>query len=269
MASAAADGDDRGVSIGRIFSRAFGTIGSNPLATLGIAFLFSALPGLAFLFAVRNLQSFWLATMADLNTYFVVGVGLFSFLIYILLWTITQGALVRTTVAFSEGGKATMGESIMAGLRAAVPLLLLALLTAVAISIGLVLLIVPGVILYVLWSVAAPALVEERLGPLEALGRSRHLTSGARWKVFGLILILFVMYCLFVALVGLLSVISYGGLDEFAAGGPTLSLGDMAFNLVSSTIISAVGAVMLSSLYVELRDWKDGPRTEALADIFG
>lgn len=35
MATAAADRDDRSVSIGRIFDRAFATIGGNPVATLG------------------------------------------------------------------------------------------------------------------------------------------------------------------------------------------------------------------------------------------
>jgi hypothetical protein len=269
MASAAADGGDRSVSIGRIFSRAFGTIGGNPVATLGIACVFSGLPSLALLYAAQNLQESWVNAMAGLGTGAVVGFGAFSFLVYMLLWMITQGALVRATVAFSEGHKASLGESIMAGLRAAVPLLLLGLLTAVAFAVGLVLLIVPGIILYVMWSVAAPALVDERLGPLEALERSGDLTRGMRWKVFGLILILFVMYWLFAALVGLISVMTYGGLDEFAASGSRLSLGDMAINLVSSTITSGVGGVMHSSLFIELRDWKDGPQTETLADIFG
>lgn len=269
MATAAADGDGRSVSIGRIFSRAFGAIGGNPVATLGIAFLFSGLPSLALLYAAQNLQDFWLKAMAGLGTGAVVGFGAFSFLVYMLLWMITQGALVRATIAFSEGHKAGLGESIMAGLRAAVPLLLLAVLTTVAFAVGLVLLIVPGVILYVMWSVAAPALVDERLGPIEALGRSRYLTRGTRWKVFGLILVLLVMYWLFAALVGLISVMTYGGLDEFAASGSNLSPGDMVINLISSTITSGVGGVIHSSLFVELRDWKDGPQAETLAEIFG
>jgi hypothetical protein len=269
MASAASDGIDRNVSIGRIFSRAFGTIGSNPLTTLGIAFLFSALPSVALLFAAQNLQSFWLASMAGLGSGAIVGIAAFSFLIYMLLWMITQGALARTTVAFSEGGKASLGESVAAGLRAAVPLLLLALLTSVACTIGFALLLVPGIILYVMWSVAAPSLVEERLGPIEALARSSDLTRGTRWKIFGLTLVLVAMYFLFAALIGMLSVMIDGGIDDFAANGGTLSLADIAINLVSSTITAGIGGVMYGSVYVELRDWKDGPRTDTLADIFG
>ena len=269
MAGAETDRGDRDVSIGRIFSRAFGTIGGNPLATLGIAFLFSALPSVALLYAVQNLQSLWLASMAGVGMGAVIGFGVFAFLVYILSWMITQGALVRATLAFSEGRKAGLGESVTTGLHAAAPLFLLGLLTALALPIGFALLIVPGVILYVMWSVAAPSLVAEGLGPIEALGRSRDLTRGVRWKIFGLTLILLVMYFLFVSLIGVLTVMTYGGADEFAASGSRLTFADMAINLVSTTITSGVGAVIPGSLYVELRDWKDGPPTQALADIFG
>jgi len=269
MATAVAQEGDRSVSIGRIFSRAFATIGTNPVATLGIAFLFSALPSLGLLYGAQYLQSFWAENLDLLGPGTIMGMLVFTSLVYILLWTITQGALVRATVAYSEGRKASIGESVMAGLRVAIWLFLLAVMTAVAFVIGMILLIVPAVILYVMWSVAAPALVEERLGPIEALGRSRYLTRGTRWKVFGLILILVVMYWLFVALVGLISVMTSGGLAELAASGSNLSPVDVAINLVSSTIIAGVGGVMHSALFVELRDWKDGPQTEALADIFG
>ncbi|HEX8574217.1 MAG TPA: YciC family protein [Allosphingosinicella sp.] len=268
MASVAAL-EERNVSIGRIFSRTFGTIASNPVATLGIAFLFGALPGLALIFAVQGMMTVWVENLGLVGPATIVGMMVFSILLYILFWMITQGALVRATVAFSEGRKASIGECILAGLRVALPLFLLALISAVALAFGFLLLIVPGVILYVMWSVAAPSLVEERLGPIEALSRSQDLTRGARWKVFGLVLIGIVMYWLFVALVGLITVMANGGLGELAASGSSLSPVDVAINAVSSTITAAVGGVLHSSLFVELREWKDGPATEQLADIFG
>ncbi|HEU0098510.1 MAG TPA: hypothetical protein VFQ67_07020 [Allosphingosinicella sp.] len=268
MATVAA-GEDRSVSIGRVFSRAFGTIASNPLATLGIAFLFSALPGLAVLYVAQELQGFWTENLELVGPATIIAMAVFSSLLYILFWIITQGALVRATVAFSEGRKASVGESVMAGLRVALPLVLLGVMSAIALIFGFLLLIVPGVILYVMWSVAAPALVEERLGPVEALGRSSDLTRGTRWKVFGLILILVVMYWLFAALVGLLTVMMNGGLAAMAANASRLSASDLAINAISSTIIATVGGVIHSSLFVELREWKDGPATEQLADIFG
>lgn len=267
MATAAAHGDDRSVSIGRVFSRAFGTIAANPATTLGIGFLFGALPSLLAAYAIQTVRAESFATLGPAAT---IGIGLFSLLVTILLGIIAQGVLVRVTVAFSEGRKASLGESVMAGLRVALPLFVLGVLSALGLALGFLLLVVPGVILYMMWSVAAPSLVEERLGPIEAFGRSRHLTRGARWKIFGLTLVVLVVYWIVSGVVAALTIASYGGLEQVAASaaqGP--SLVQLAVNAVVATLYSAVSGVIPPSLYVELRDWKDGPQTEALAEIFG
>ena len=265
MATALAAGEDRSVSIGRIFSRAFGTIGSNPVATLGIAFLFGALPSVLIAYVMQTLGA---AAFAALGAAATIGISLFSIFTAILLAMITQGALVRATVAHSEGRKSSLAESAMAGLRVALPLLGLAVLSALGIGLGFLLLIVPAVILYVMWSVAAPALVEERLGPIEALGRSSDLTRGVRWKIFGLLLVILVLYWMFSALVAMIGVMSYGGLEAFTGGTEAMPVGYLVINAVGGTITSAGWGVILTSLYVELRDWKDGPQTAVLADIF-
>jgi hypothetical protein len=188
----------------------------------------------------------------------------------IALAMITQGALVRATVAHSEGRKASFGESTAAGLAVALPLFGMAILSGLGMLVGLLLLIVPGVILYVMWSVSAPALVEERLGPIEALGRSRELTRGARWKVFGLLLVATVISWIFSGIIGLVSMTWYGGPIEFAnAAAAGLPFAYYAVNALFQTVSLALWGVIQSSLYVELRNWKDGPATEALAEIFG
>lgn len=267
MASIATQAEDRSVSIGRVFGRAFGTIAANPVATLGIAFLFGALPSLLLGYAIQTLRN---ETFSLLGGVAAIAIGLVTVVVGIVLAMITQGALVRTTVAHSEGRKASFAESAAAGLAVALPLFLMALLSGLGILVGMIFLIVPGVILYVIWSVAAPALVEERLGAVGALGRSRELTRGARWKVFGLLLVVTVISWLFSALVGLVSVMWYGGPLEFAsAAAQGLPLAYLLVNAVLQTVSLAVWGVIQTSLYVELREWKDGPATEQLADIFG
>jgi hypothetical protein len=42
-----------------------------------------------------------------------------------------------------------------------------------------------------IWFVATPACVLERLGVFQSLGRSRTLTQGHRWRIFGIFLLLF------------------------------------------------------------------------------
>jgi hypothetical protein len=267
MATAAADRTDRSVSIGRVFSRAFGTVAANPATTLGIGFLVGALPSLLTGHAIRNLRPDDLAIFGPAAT---ISIGLISLLVMISLGTVAQGVLVRVTVDFSEGRKASFAESTRAGLAVALPLFLLGTLSAIALALGFVLLVAPGVILYIMWSVAAPALVEERLGPIDALGRSRALTSGARWKIFALMLVVLASYWIVSGIIGAITVVSYGGVGEMlahAADNP--SLGQLATNGIVATIYSTLTGVIQPSLYVELREWKDGPQAQALAEIFG
>lgn len=266
MASVAAD-EERGLSIGRVIGRGFATIASNPAVTLGIAFVFGALPSTLLNWGIENLRADSLEFFGGLAA---VAVAIVSLLVTVLLAMITQGALVRATVAYSEGRRASFRECATAGLRVALPLLLLAVLSSVGMFLGLLLLVVPGIILYVMWSVAAPALVEEQLGPVEALGRSNALTAGARWKILGLMLVLLVAYWLVTALFAVIGLLFYGGFDDLArTAAEPLPIGYLAVTAVVQTVTSAVWGAIQTSLYVELRDWKDGPATEQLAEIFG
>jgi magnesium-transporting ATPase (P-type) len=60
------------------------------------------------------------------------------------------------------------------------------------VQMGLAILVVtiPGLILFTMWFVGLPACLVERLGPWTSLRRSRELTKGYRWKVIALALLL-------------------------------------------------------------------------------
>ena len=68
-------------------------------------------------------------------------------------------------------------------------LTLAGLLAAVGITIGFLLLIVPGLILITLWLLIVPAIMLENRGVFESFGRSRQLVSGHGWSVFGVIVL--------------------------------------------------------------------------------
>ncbi|MBN33850.1 MAG: hypothetical protein CMM46_03570 [Rhodospirillaceae bacterium] len=69
---------------------------------------------------------------------------------------------------------------------ALLPVILLSLVLNVLIFLGLSLLIVPGVNLAVMFSVAIPACIVERQRIRSAMRRCAHLTSDDRWPAFGL-----------------------------------------------------------------------------------
>lgn len=110
-------------------------------------------------------------------------------LITLLIQTFLAGLL--TVVV----GRAVLGQSI--GLRQAweelkpraVSLLGVTLVVAVAVMVGLLLLILPGVWLYALLSLATPALVLERGRVGAALRRSVELVRYSWWRVFGVLVV--------------------------------------------------------------------------------
>lgn len=254
------------MSIGRVFNRAFATIGAHPALMFGISFLFGALPGLLLNLGMQGDRPLPSAQFNAGTIALSLGVGILAIAFSIL----AQGALVRVTVAHSDGAPVTFGDAATAGLRKIVPLFALVFVMAIAIGFASLLLLVPGMILYVVWSVAAPVLVAENTGIFGALGRSAELTKGARWSIFGLQLILLLVLYAIIAVAGIVAIFALGGVQNLAAAqasGPSIipTLLSAAFNTVSITFAAAIQ----TALYVELRDWKDGPASAALGDIFG
>lgn len=256
------------MSIGRIFSRTFATIGANPLPMFSLAFVFIGLPGAVLNYGMQSFRySQGISPTGQFTAASLVTTTGFS-LVTIVLAVLAQGALIRATIASNDGAPVRFGDCAAIGLRKALPMIGLTLLIALMATVGLVLLIVPGIILYVVLSVAAPALVEENIGVFAALSRSAALTKGARWNVFAALFVALVLYWL-ISVVGGVALLAFGGVREAVAmnmGGGSIVF--LLINLVTSTLLVTLFSALQSSLYIELRDWKDGPASEGLTQIF-
>lgn len=269
MATNAEAGSSRGFSGGRIFERVFATIRHNPGPTVGLAFVIGAIPGFLTTYLMQQVQPEMLAQQG-------VGIGfyaltLLSMILGIVIGALTQAALTRATVAESEGRKASLGECLAAGFAVLLPLIGLSILLAIGVALGFVLLVVPGVILYLMWSVAVPALVEERRGVFGSFGRSRELTDGAKWKIFGIMLVVLVVYWLLSGVSGMLMISSMDLSDPQVLSNPQApfqSTGFIIISLIVGTLVNLFWGLVQASLYVELRDWKDGPATAKLEQVF-
>ena len=255
---------DREVSIARIFARSIATLVRNPAVTLGLALLIGAIPALLLTYLATSLFvgefASGYSSSAQLGAY---GLLVITILIGIVVSAMVQGALTRATVAESEGSTATLGECLAAGLSVVVPLIGLAIISSIGVFFGILLLIVPGIMLMLAWSVAAPAFVEERDGIFGALGRSMELTSGHRWKILGMNLVLFALYWLLSFVVGLIGLKMYDGTTT------ELSVGTIVGSVIVGTVYNAVWGTIQPSLYVELRNEKDGPPVGRLSHVFG
>jgi uncharacterized membrane protein YjfL (UPF0719 family) len=116
-----------------------------------------------------------------------------------------QAALVELVRDVRDGrADRSVGETFVA-VQPRLPAVIAAgVVAAVAIGIGLLLLVVPGLILLTIWSMLIPVIVIEGRSAGEAFGRSREVVRGNGWSVFGLIFVTFLLVAVASGLIRLL-----------------------------------------------------------------
>lgn len=144
------------------------------------------LPASAVVFVITGLVSAVLVAAAP-------GLALIALLLSLVAGTLFTGMVVELVSDIQDGRRDhSAGELLRAATPVLGQLLLVGIVAAIGIVIGFVLIIVPGLILITIWSVAAPVVVLERpAGVFAALARSRELVRGNGWQVFGVIFVLF------------------------------------------------------------------------------
>jgi hypothetical protein len=166
-----------------------------------------------------------------------------TFAISIIAGTLYQGMVVALVNDVQDGRRDyTVGELFRAVTPVLFPLILAGFLAGLGIGIGFILIIVPGLILATIWAVIGPAIVVERVGAIEAFGRSSQLTKGDRWPVFGTIVVTFIIVFVIDAIFGAIA----------AAAGDAVVI-RIVFNVLSSTITAPISALVGAVLYFALR----------------
>lgn len=110
------------------------------------------------------------------------------------------------------------------------------------------------------WSLAPIACFVERSGPFGSLHRSRQLTKGHRWRLFGLFLLMAIVIFLFGRFV-------LSSLFIQAAHGAVPAMTMIAITLCY-TILAAFGAVLLAVIYHDLRIALEGADLDQVAKVF-
>lgn len=241
--------------LGRVIQRTFTSISQNAAVFFGAAALLVGVPSALSAFGQGDL----LTTTSGSSFLFVA----FGAVLYMVGLYILQGVVVKAAVNGFNGKTTSFDSAFNVGIQMFLPLLGLGIVAGLGMGLGFIFLIVPGVILTVLWSVAAPAVVVEKRGILESLQRSRDLTRGYRWPVFGLLVIYMVLTWIVGGAIGGLN-LALGGTFE---AGPNLG-----FNLIAGPVVNVLSGVVASagvaSLYYELRTAKEGAGPEDLASVF-
>ena len=208
---------------------------------LGIALVFDVLPQILGLLATSLLASAP-SIRSTQGPGALMVVPIVSALLIFIVGAVGKGAIIEAGLASSEGRPCSFASAVPVGIKAFPSNLGILILDYLGVGFASILLVAPGMMLLCRWIAAVPANVAERPGVLGAMGRSRDLTSGHRWRIFGLLLIFGVLSAIVPVLTMLIGLRQMAGLNG----------GSVAVAL-SAVVFAVVGGVGIAAIYVELR----------------
>jgi hypothetical protein len=152
-----------------------------------------------------------------------VWAGLLTSFLDTLATVIFAGLAEEAVHRWEEGERRVKLRPVLAKVPAViVPLFVVGLLQAVAVAVGLVLLVIPGLIAATLTAVAGPVVVAERSGIRGAFRRSFRLVRGNAWRVFAVIVSIELLAAVIGAIVGAV----FGAFGEQPQAPVSLAIGE-------------------------------------------
>ena len=261
------------LGIGSILSRAFSILGKRFPLLFGLVF------AVQLVFVAISLATPALSAPAFVDpatgAFNVAALGPLALytLVFAIVYAVIQGVVTVAAYDTATGRPSRVGDYFGAVFRNIVPLVVVSILSAVAVYVGLILLIVPGLWVAAVLSVVIPAVVIDAAG-FDAFGRSARLTKEYRWPIVGLLVIVFVIVfgislALGAALVAIVGVTGAVEATNVAAAGVTT--GVIVFQLINAAIGAvtyAFLAVAIALLFARLKEIKEGLGFEDLSNVF-
>ncbi|HTR88132.1 MAG TPA: hypothetical protein VMI56_26865 [Reyranella sp.] len=207
-----------------------------------------------------------LLTVPTLLFRLVLPLSFFQNIVQIAFGQIAYVTLIYGTVQALRGRKVAMGECLSEGFKRLGVAFVVGILYTIALAVGFVLLIVPGVLVLLWWAVAVPSAVVEKTGVADSFSRSSALTRDRRWRILGVLLVAglivgviqFIIFWIIGLMAGstvttlVLQHTSLFGLVQWLVGGVAL----------------AFYACLLATLYYSLRSDKEGVDINQIASVF-
>lgn len=184
---------------------------------------------------------------------------------------LVQAGAIRLYADLYQGRETSWQESLSFGVSRFGPVLVASLLAALGVGVGLLFYLVPGVWLYVSWWVAIPALLVERLGPIQALGRSFGLVRRRFWATAGAAALTFLIVYVVQQIIGTLVSVAVL-VPTFGADAPNLGPA-LAISSAAQTVVNLFTVPFLAAaatvVYFELRVRNEGYDLEVMAAELG
>jgi len=162
-------------------------------------------------------------------------------LVSVIAAFVLQATLVKAVQDIRDGqADMSIGQTVSSALPYLAPVAGASILAGIAITIGLLLIIVPGLFLITIWAVIVPVIIIEQSGALASFGRSRALVRGHGWHVFGTLVLVYIIMLVVNIVLGLI----FSALPHV--------LGDGLSSVISGTLISPFLALVVTLVYYRL-----------------
>lgn len=187
---------------------------------------------------------------------------MWSFGTIVLTGIVAAASQAATVVAVSDvhlDRPATVNDSFARVKGHIFGIIGMSMLVGLGVGAGLIALIVPGVLLALMWSLAVPVKVLENKGATDAMSRSSDLTKGDRGRIF-VVWILFIVLNVGISMLIQLpieiaaGVSSRGGMRGVAAGWQVASF---AAAFISQSLVGPLATIAFSLIYYDERVRKE------------
>ena len=239
--------DKSPMNIGKILDKSINFIFKNILWITLIGFIMSFLP-LSF--------EMWISTAESMNQSVV---SILNIIVGLLITSVGILFAGMVTILLGEhfcGRKITWYQGFKKSIKKWIHLILLNIVITIAIMLGFILLIIPGIIVMCATICAIPAMMLEDLRPIKAFRRSWDLTKKNRFRILGYV----ILYCVVLIIINLIPAL----ITMTVPIDPIYQIGISALILPPFYVLSSAIATLL---FFDLRIRKEAMDLEEEANL--
>lgn len=243
------------MTVGEILDNSFSMFREQLKSYLAIAAL-GAAPAIVF-----SLMLLFLAFFMGKTAAIIVAVVIF--IPCVAIYLAMTGGLVKKAAEQISGKDIGIEEAYRFGFRKAWHLFLGSILYGLALLIGSILLIIPGIYFSICFALFFQAIIIEDKGPWSAMARSKELVKGSWWRSFGIIVLILVLVSVISSIVTIpvsLLVLFLFGRDLVGTAIETVLTTPVSFLLTPFSMIA------YTLLYYDLRIRKENLDLKLMVD---
>ncbi|MDJ0938713.1 MAG: hypothetical protein QNJ00_02985 [Woeseiaceae bacterium] len=239
-------------SIGGVLDTGFKIFGAGFMAIVPITFLgtlISAIAGYALTMSMFDAAEAG-DPMAGLGA-----AGVISFIVVLIISLVFFGAALIRTRHIARNEQGSFGSALAGGFKRFPSVLVASIAYGIAIMIGFIALVIPGIFLSVALAFCLYAAAADNKGPFEALSYSYDIVRGNWWRSAAVLTVILIILIVFQ-----LTIVFAAGLFAVAGDptmGPNLIL-DVVITPIIGSIISTLSYCLAFAVYDDLKLRKEG-----------